>query len=391
MRMTRAMKLRSPRRSSKQIEVGRSRAKFLENFVIFIYKAGAKAPALYINIVINIVSAYRPEAIDQWLPPSLQQHYVTILLRHIGMTRRRAECFVRLSLYLFLKDCQSRKILPKSPLTELSFPQGWVECSCLEASEVFYSDKDRGGDRSAGMMLNKLVDLGLIQKQFDGNCTQIKFNLPSDLLKADSQDANVNFAIDAFAPRSDAIPIANLLASNYNWLNRNHDAVTYRIANILRDWANQYATGLRVLRRSDNQNPIGFYAFYPTKRESEIKFFEPPSRGLHLSQVADVDPFQIALAGDTTCRSLFVRSWVIDSKYRQASQTSLLIDSQKTLAQMQQDFPNLWDMYTLIIHPSYAELCLALGFQKTSADPKMPLYWMYQGVDRFLQLDMKSL
>jgi hypothetical protein len=339
----------------------------------------------------SISSTIRPEALDQWLPQTIQQRYVTELLRRIGMTRRRAECFVRLALYLFLKDCQSQKALPKPPLSELSFPQGWVECSCLEASDVFYSDKDRGGDRSAGMMLNKLVDLGLIQKQFDGNCTQIKIQALPELLKGDSAESNVDFAIDAFDPRSDAIPIANLLASNYNWLNRNHDAVTYRIANILRDWASQYATGLRVLRRADNHNPVGFYAFYPTKRESEIKFFEPPSRGLHLSQVAEVDPFQMALAGDETCRSVFVRSWVIDSEYRQASQPSLLLDSQQTLQRIQQDFPNLWDMYTLIIHPDYAALAGALGFQKTNADPKMPLYWMYQAVDRFLKLDMQNL
>ncbi|MBD2189134.1 hypothetical protein [Pseudanabaena mucicola] len=337
------------------------------------------------------LSTFRPEAIEQWLPKSIQQRYVEILLQRIGMTRRRADCFVRLAIYLFLKDCQARKAMPKAPLTELSFPQGWVECSCLEASDIFYSDKDRGGDRSAGMMLNKLVDLGLIQKQFDGNCTQIKFHAMPDLLKGNSTETEVKFAIDGFDPRSDAIPIANLLASNYNWLNRNNDAVTYRIANILRDWASQYAKGLRVLRRSDNQNPVGFYAFYPTKRESEIKFFEPPSRGLHLSQVTDIDPFQMALAGDETCRSIFVRSWVIDSQYRQASQLDLLIDSQHTMIRIQQDFPNLWDMYTLIIHPSYAELCLALGFQKTSSDPKMPLYWMYQAVDRFLKIDMRSL
>jgi len=335
--------------------------------------------------------AFRPEVLEQWLPQTLQNHYVDLLLRRIGMTRRRADCFVRLALYLFLKDCQSRKTLPKPPLTELSFPQGWVECSCLEAADVFYIDKDRGGYRSAGMMLNKLVDLGLIQKQFDGNCTQVKFHAMPDLLKSDAQNPDVNFAIDAFDPRSDAIPIANLLANNYNWLNRNNDAVTYRIANILRDWASQYATGLRVLRRSDNQNPVGFYAFYPIKRESEIKFFAPPSRGLHLSQVADVDPFQMALSGDETCRSIFVRSWVIDSDYRQATQPSLLLDSQQTLERMQHDFPNLWDMYTLIIHPSYAELCLALGFQKTSSDPKMPLYWMYQAVDRFLKINMQNL
>jgi len=57
---------------------------------------------------------------------------------------------------------------------------------------------------------------------------------------------------------------------------------------------------------------------------------------------------------------------------------------------MQQDFPNLMDMYTLVIHPSYADLAQSLGFQKASADPKLPLQWMYQAVDRFIALDVQT-
>ena len=184
--------------------------------------------------------------------------------------------------------------------------------------------------------------------------------------------------------------IGNLLASNYNWLNRNTNTVPYRIANILRDWASQYATGMRVLRRCDNQNPVGFYILYPTRRESEIKFFASPSQGLHLSQVTEVDPFEMALPGDERCRAVFVRSWMIDSPYQKQAQVLFLEDAQQTLEKMKQDWTNLWDMHTLIIHPSYAELGRALGFQKTSSDPKLPLYWMYQAVDRFLTIDMQQ-
>lgn len=332
--------------------------------------------------------AFNLEPLHEWLPEAVQQRYLTLLMQRVGMTRRRAECFMRLWLYLFLKQGQSRQALPQAPLAELEFPEGWIECSCREAADVFYSDRDRGGDRSAGMMLDKLVALGLILKQFDGNCTQIEIPPLPDLLEEEMAKSTALVKPDTFDPRSDAIPIANLLATNYNWLNRNTDAVPYRIANILRDWAEQYTGGLRVLRRCDNHNPVGFYAMYPTQRKSEITFFAPPSKGLHLSQVAEVDPFAMALPGDAQCRSVFVRSWVIESPYQKQAQISFLQDSQKTLLAMKQDFPNLCDMHTLIIHPTYAELASALGFQKTSSDPKLSLYWAYQAMDRFLALDI---
>ncbi len=79
---------------------------------------------------------------------------------------------------------------------------------------------------------------------------------------------------------------------------------------------------------------------------------------------------------------------MIEKTYQPQAQTAFLQDAQHTLKAMQKDFPNLMDLYTLIIHPSYAKLAYSLGFQKTSADPKLPLYWMYQALDRFLALDL---
>jgi hypothetical protein len=332
-----------------------------------------------------------PESLTDWLPPELYQRYMGLLMRRVGMTRRRAECFVQLWLYLFLKDSQSRQTQLQPPLVALAFPMDWVECSCREVAAVLYGDRDRGSDRSAGMMLDKLVALGLIRKQFDGNCTQIAIDPLPELLSADPTEVIVKVAPAAFDPRCDAIPIANLLASNYNWLNRNTEAVPYRIANILRAWAEQSTTGMRVLRRLDNQNPVGFYALYPVERESEIKFFSPPSRGLHLSRVTEIDPFKMALPPDQTCRAVFVRSWIIDSPYRQQAEGEFLKDAQQTLARMTQSSPNLCDMYTLIIHPSYEELARVLGFQKTNPEPQLSVYWMYQAVDRFLSLDMTQI
>jgi len=310
-------------------------------------------------------------------------------MRRVGVTGRRADCFMRLWLYLLLKQAHHQQRSIPMPLTELP-PVPWIDCSCREAAEVFYHDQDRGSDRAAGMMLDKLAALNLIRKQFDGNVTEIAIVPPPELLTETTNPAIAGVESDAFDPRCDAVPIANLLSSNYNWLNRNADAIPYRIANILRDWAEQYPQGMRVLRRLDNQNPVGFYALYPTLRESEIKFFAPPSQGLHLSQVSDIDPFTMAQPGDLDCRAVFVRSWMIESAYHTQAQVPLLRDAQQTLRRMQQDFPNLMDMYTLIIHPSYAELGARLGFQKMSTDPKLPLYWIYQALDRFLALDLEQ-
>ena len=59
----------------------------------------------------------------------------------------------------------------------------------------------------------------------------------------------------------------------------------------------------------------------------------------------------------------------------------------------QQDFPNLCDLHTLIIHPSFEAMAATLGFQKmglpTHRDPQ--LYWMYQALDRYLALDIPAL
>ncbi|MEM1310997.1 MAG: hypothetical protein AAGF98_16140, partial [Cyanobacteria bacterium P01_H01_bin.153] len=108
------------------------------------------------------------------MPEALYQRYLHLVMGRVGMTRRRAECFLRLWLYLLLKEAHQRGQPLSQPLTSLTLPQGWVNCSCREAAEVFYSDRERGSDRSAGMMLDKLVALGLMHKSFDGNTTQIE-------------------------------------------------------------------------------------------------------------------------------------------------------------------------------------------------------------------------
>lgn len=328
--------------------------------------------------------------LDRWFSVEQQRHYVSILMGRVGLTRRRAECFVRLWVYLLLKQQQANRQTLKQPLAKLDLPDGDVPCTHREAAELFYSDKERGSDRAAGMMLDKLAALGLIKKYFDGNTTSIEIQFLSELMVATESISTIQLHPDDFNPRCDAIPVANLLARNYKWMNKNTNPVPHKIVRILRNWASQYSTGMRVLRRSDNLNASGFYILFPTASESEVNFFSPPSKSLHLSSASEIDPFTMAMPGDKNCISVFVRSWMIDAPYMEQALIPCIEDIQQVLSRMLNDFPNLCDIHTLIIHPSYEELALALGFQKTSQDPQLSVYWMYLPVDRFLALDIKQ-
>jgi hypothetical protein len=57
---------------------------------------------------------------------------------------------------------------------------------------------------------------------------------------------------------------------------------------------------------------------------------------------------------------------------------------------MQVDFPNLCDIYTIPLHPADQLLASALGFQKTTQDPQLPLSWMYIPLDKFLAIDFEQ-
>jgi hypothetical protein len=323
------------------------------------------------------------EKLAAWLPPAEQAQLVEQAIGLVGVTRVRAECWIRLWVYLLVKEQLATQPRLQPPLVKLTIPTTAISCTHREAAEIFYHDRERGSDRAAGMMLDKLAALGLIKKHFDGNTTRI--TIQPLLSTTPSIEAEVELQIAEFDPRCDAIAVANLLASNYNWMNRNTAAVPQRIAQLLRQWSRQYPVGMRVLRRSDNLHPVGFCLLYPTASTSDAKFFGSPTQGLHFSSMIDVDPFQLATPGDLDCVSLFVRSWIIELAYISQYRSVFLQDAQAVLRRMQTDFPNLCDLYTLIIHPSYEEMALSLGFQKTSSSSQQPgVSWMYLPLDRFL-------
>ena len=339
--------------------------------------------------------------LNEWFPYAQQQPIIEQLSHRVGLTRIRAEYFVRLWIYLLVKEQQTTQQSDRGaysvqpPLQKLVLPSKAMSCSHSEAAGLFYGDKDEGSDRSAGMMLDKLAALGLIKKHFDGNTTRIEIQpIPltdPEILTAPNQKPSLK--LDSFDPRCDAIPVANLLAVNYSWMNRTLDIVPHRITRLLRKWAKQYPKGMRVLRRTDNLNPVGFYLLYPTTADSEITFSSSPTKGLHLTSLEEEDPFTLATPKDPDCTAVFVRSWMIDPDYLDDYRVPFLQDAQATLRRMQEDFPNLCDLHTLIIHPSFETMAIALGFQEigqhNSRDTQ--LCWMYQALDRYLALDIASI
>lgn len=335
-----------------------------------------------------------PATIDEWFPIEQQLKYIALLKGRVGVTRRRAEYFVRLWAYLLLKQQQELGKRVGQPLTQLQLPEGFVPCSHREAYEIFYGHKNngRGSDRAAGLMIDQLVALGLIEKDFDGSttCIRIRSSLPNPDESANAKQA-IQLVPDDFDHRIDTIPVANFLARAFV-LNRRTPAAPHRIAIILRRWAQLYPTGMRVLRRCDNQHIVGFYAFYPTATESEKNFFLPPNKSLYLlSSTRETDPFKIALPGDLNCTSIYNRVWQIDTPYQQrVNICQFLEDSKKTLIQMQADFPNLCDMYTIAIDPANELLASALGFQKNSYNSQPSVFWMYVPLDKYLALNIEQ-
>jgi hypothetical protein len=333
-------------------------------------------------------NSIEPAALDQWFPPDRQTHYVDQLRGQRGLTRRRAECFVRLWAYLLLKTLHP---LPKAAVLDLEPLDRAVSCTNREAADLFYTGSERGSDRSASMMIDHLVQVGLVEKNFDGSTNMIFIRTVSELKKISAPPAPISLQPDYFNPRTDAVPVATLLAYNYNWMTSSRTAVAHKASRLLRQWAQQYPHTMRVLRRSDTLQPVGFYIVYPIASVSEGNLFLSPTLSLHICTDGIVDPMEMAKPGDPHCVSVFVRSWTIEESYKTYESVCLFMrDTQQTFMRMQQDFPNISDIYVMPIHPSYEALAQVLGFQKTIQDPNSYLCWMYLAVDHFLELDVEK-
>jgi hypothetical protein len=329
-------------------------------------------------------------SIENYFPTEQRRKYVSRLQGQVGLTRIRAEYFVRLWGYLLFKQQEDLRHALQKPLTELDVPEGFISCTHQEAADLFYYDKERGSERAAGMMIDNFVNLGLIDKQFDGNSLSIRIRPQAKNLNFVEEQALAKLEMDIFNPRTDAIPIAHLLIHTYGVLKTKNTLAPQQIARKLRVWAQRYIISMRVLRRTDNHHPVGFYVIYPTGGESEENFFLPPSKSIYLTSELETDPVKMANQGDLDCTSVFLRSFSIDSHYMQRNNLCLLLkDIQNTLRQMQSAFPSLWDLYSMALNPSDEKLASALSFQKTGQpDPQLRIHWIYTSVDHFVQLDI---
>lgn len=330
-----------------------------------------------------------PELVDHLFPIEIQRAYITMIQQRGGLTRRKAECFVRLWAYLLLK--QQKELNGRLPaiLKELHAPEGLISCTHREAAELFYGDQERGSDRAAGMMIDRLVALGLLDKQYDGNslCLQIRALPELELPKAEKP---IKLFADAFNPRTDAITIANLYTRNYAPLIRDGAAMS-KVAKVLRIWSQQYSTGMRVLRRSDNHSVVAACVLFPVAPESDGYFFQQPSKSFYLTTDNPVDPFVMAPPGDRTCLSIYIRVWVIDQPYLTvATLCQLLEDTQQTLIKVRGDYPEICDLYTLIVHPIYEQLRHVLGFERICEDNQRSFAWIHGALDHFLETDMQQ-
>lgn len=320
--------------------------------------------------------------INQWFPVDVQHRYVDQVVGQSGLTRRQAICFVRLWAYACYQQDQIQ-------LQTLSSEVNQLTCSHSEAADLFYSDQARGSERAAGLMINQLVKKHLVKRTtFDGYPSQLSLQIPPSFLPQTAPEKPTEVKADAFDARCDAPLVASFMDESYSWVSQRTENTSFKITRVLRRWATQYPQGLRVLRQVTDEVPVGCAAFYPAHPNSEAMFHSPPSASLHLVTLDDTDPIQLASPGDPECYVVFVRAWQFKPEYwSYANVCEFLADSQATLRLMQQEFPNLSDIYTITIHPSLEAFAAALGFKPMKADPASSLRWYYIALDHFLALD----
>ncbi|MEM9216732.1 MAG: hypothetical protein AAGD25_20575 [Cyanobacteria bacterium P01_F01_bin.150] len=340
-----------------------------------------------------------PTLLDQWFPEARQKHYIQQVRKQVDITRRRAQCFVRLWAYLLLKHMAMQQGaswsqgLANGTLVELIVMRDEVPCSHREAADVFYANSERGSDRSAGMMIDELAKLKLLSRTFDGNISTIKIRPLANIEHGLAPTYPISLSTDDFNPRVDAVFAAQLLTTHYGWLAATDNSFTaYRINQALRKWSTLYPKGIRVLRQGTPPKLVGIYSLFPTAESANMHFFAPPSNSLYLSTERDDDPVTIAKPGDKNCTAVFIRSWAIETSIlSQLSLEQSFLDMRQTLMTMRDDFPNLCDLYALSINPETEAIAQAIGFQKTVQDPDLPLAWLYIPLDQFLELDIRGV
>ena len=343
-----------------------------------------------------MVSVLKPEKVEVWFPDSLRQRYVRHITGQRSLSPAQAEYFVRLWGYAYLK----RKGPPYKKIQALDndlydYP---FLFSHEEASRLFYVDKERGTSRAAGLMLKKFADdkrKNLIQyRRFEGTKTEITLNIPIEFALPNIRPEDSIYA-DKFDRRKDLLPVTKFLLELYSVNTQvSQPELEFSIKRGLRDWAQRYPKGMRVIRRSSDKEAIGFLTIIPVSPRSERQFCSSPHESLHLSRFAPdlEDPIQIASKVETDCYIAYIRSWQIQpGLWTYDNVLALLEETKITLRSIHEEYPELSEVYSMTIHPRLEEFARILGFKTSSLKSDSPIRWLFTHLDTFLSLDFQDV
>ena len=92
------------------------------------------------------------------------------------------------------------------------------------------------------------------------------------------------------------------------------------------------------------------------------------------------------------CHIAYVRSWAIHPDFWNYDNALLLAkDTQATLRQIHEDYPELSEVYSLAIHPRLEAFATTLGFEIMKPDQDTSLCWLYTSLDDFLALNVDDV
>jgi hypothetical protein len=330
--------------------------------------------------------------LNQSFSLNLQQAYIERLQTKGGFTRKRAEYLVRLWTYLQIKHLGEPDQPQPPKFTDLAYIEAYVSCTHREAALLFYNQQERGSERSAGLMIDRFVSLGVLEKRFDGNTICLRVRPLPELNQTAQEKTKPQLVFDAFNPRTDAVACAQIITRTFNEVVKTNATTSHKVLHALRAWAKHYPHCMRVLRRLDTGNPVGITVLYPVTQDSEVHFFDMPSKTFFLSTDRADDPFTMATPGDPDCTSLYVRAWIIEPAYlTRESLRDHIVDTKAVLRRMQADYPELCDIYSLIIHPIYERLRHIMGFEKVFQESQRSYSWSYLAIERYLDLDAQFI
>lgn len=341
----------------------------------------------------------QPEAVQIWFPPALQARYVNHILmqsesqaaRCVKLTYTQATHLVRLWGYAYVKHYG----ISHTPIKALTCRVDSFFCSHSEAANLLYADREiEGTARSAGLMLKTIESMSLIQcKSTKGSPTKIRLNIPLAFeLPEKSQESKI--FPDKFNPRRDAPTVANFLKVLFHYDAGTSQSLGRDITKVLREWSQRYPDGLRVLRQEKTRKPVAAVTVFPIHSNSESKFDLPPSESLYLHKIRKKakDPIQFAEPGDPNCYIAYIRCWHIKPGLWNHETVLQFIEETKTmLRQMHQKYPELSDIYSIILHPNHEDFVSRLGFDITRSDPNISQRWAYIALDDFLELKSEEL